>query len=68
MAGTEDFSQGWTLDGEGNWTGFQEDDTGSGTPNLIQTRTGEHANQITSISNASPAPAWVTPVYDAGGN
>ena len=26
------------------------------------------ANQITSISNASPAPAWVTPVYDAGGN
>ena len=68
MAGTEDFSQGWTLDGEGNWTGFQEDDTGSGTPNLIQTRPVNDANQITSISNASPAPAWVTPVYDAGGN
>lgn len=61
------FGQCWTLDETGNWQGFRQDDTGSGTWSLIQDRTASPVNQITEI-NASTGDQWATPVYDANGN
>ncbi len=62
LTGTEDFAQSWTLDGLGNWSNFQNDQNGDGTPDLDQTRTSNGANEITSASD------WITPVYDQAGN
>ena len=61
------FAQCWTLDPTGNWKGFQEDDTGSGIWNLIQSRTASTVNEITGITN-SVGSAWATPAYNNNGN
>jgi RHS repeat-associated protein len=66
-AGVATFGQCWTLDATGNWEGFREDDTGSGTWDLIQTRTANTVNEISDISDLV-GPSWVIPVYDASGN
>jgi RHS repeat-associated protein len=61
------FLQCWTLDATGNWKGFRQDDTGSGTWNLIQSRSANPVNEITGIVN-SAGPAWAQTSYDAAGN
>jgi RHS repeat-associated protein len=53
----DDFDQSWSLDGAGNFSGFDDDGNS-------QTRTVDAANQIQSISGGG----WVTPEYDAAGN
>jgi RHS repeat-associated protein len=65
--GSENFAQQWTLDATGNWVEFQEDDTGSGTWNLDQTRTHDTANEIASFA-ATAGPTWAQPAYDHAGN
>ena len=62
-----DFIQCWTLDATGNWKGFREDDTGSGTWDLVQSRTANTVNEITGITNSTGS-AWANPAYDANGN
>jgi RHS repeat-associated protein len=61
------FGQCWTLDATGNWKGFREDDSGSGTWDLVQSRTANTVNEITGISNTTGS-AWVIPAYDGNGN
>jgi RHS repeat-associated protein len=61
------FGQCWTLDETGNWTAFRQDDDGNGTWDLVQSRTSNPVNEITSITNTA-GPAWVKPAYDAAGN
>ena len=63
----ESFAQCWGLDATGNWQNFQEDDTGAGTWNLIQSRAANTVNEITGITN-SAGPAWAQPAYDKNGN
>ena len=65
--GSGTFSQCWTLDATGNWKGFREDDTGSGTWDLVQSRSANTANEITGISTPV-GPAWANPAYDTNGN
>jgi RHS repeat-associated protein len=66
-SGSENFAQNWTLDATGNWVQFQEDDTGSGTWSLDQTRTHDTANEIASFAE-SAGPTWSQPAYDRNGN
>jgi RHS repeat-associated protein len=66
-SGTENFAQQWTLDATGNWIQFQEDDTGSGTWSLDQTRTHDPANEIASFVETT-GPTWAQPAYDRDGN
>ncbi len=66
LSGTGTFNQCWTLDVTGNWKGFREDDTGSGIWNLVQSRSANTVNEISSISN-SVGPVWTTPVYNTVG-
>ena len=54
-ARNDNFDQSWTLDGLGNWSGFNDDGTS-------QTRTTNAANEIASTSGLA------TPTYDAAGN
>jgi RHS repeat-associated protein len=61
------FGQCWTLDNTGNWQGFRQDGSGSGTWSLQQSRVINPANEITSIVNSVGA-AWADPVYDSNGN
>lgn len=61
------FAQCWTLDSNGNWSGYREDDSGSGTWSLNQSRTANTVNEITDITELAGA-TWVTPEYDAAGN
>jgi RHS repeat-associated protein len=61
------FGQDWTLDETGNWNGFKQDNTGSGTWNLDQTRTANTVNEINSLVNET-SKAWTTPAYDKAGN
>ena len=61
------FAQCWSLDATGNWPNFQQDDTGSGVWDLLQGRSANTVNEITSFIN-SVGSAWVTPSYDAAGN
>ncbi len=61
------FTQCWTLDETGNWLGFRQDDTGTGTWSLQQTRTANLTNEITDITNSVGA-AWSIPTYDLNGN
>ena len=61
------FGQDWTLDETGNWNGFKQDSTGSGTWNLDQSRTANTVNEITSLVNET-SKAWTTPAYDKAGN
>jgi RHS repeat-associated protein len=61
------FGQCWTLDSTGNWAGFQQDSTGSGSWDLIQNRSANSVNEITSLLNSAGSP-WAAPGYDAVGN
>jgi RHS repeat-associated protein len=67
VGGTATFGQCWTLDATGNWKGFRDDDTGSGTWDLVQSRTANTVNEITNITN-SVGSAWANPAYDPNGN
>ena len=64
---SKDFAQCWTLDATGNWSGFREDDNGDGIWDLVQSRSANPVNEITSITNTVGS-AWVQPKYDAAGN
>ncbi|MFN6331093.1 MAG: RHS repeat-associated core domain-containing protein [Planctomyces sp.] len=61
------FQQQWGLDATGNWSSFKQDDDGSGSWDLVQSRSANKVNEITSISN-STGTAWNTPLYDPAGN
>ena len=61
------FAQCWSLDSTGNWTVFQQDNTGDGVWDLIQTRTTNSLNEITEINNAA-GPTWAISSYDRQGN
>jgi len=61
------FQQQWSLDYVGNWSNFKQDDDGSGTFGLEQTRTANPVNEITNIA-ATAGPTWTTPQYDRAGN
>ncbi|MBL8812600.1 MAG: hypothetical protein JNM43_20720 [Planctomycetaceae bacterium] len=61
------FQQQWGLDATGNWSSFKQDDDGSGSWDLVQSRSANKVNEITSISNSTGA-AWNTPFYDPAGN
>ncbi len=52
----DSFDQSWTLDGLGNWSGFNDDGSS-------QVRTANAANEIGSITGG-----WATPAYDPAGN
>ncbi|NLF07517.1 MAG: RHS repeat-associated core domain-containing protein, partial [Pirellulaceae bacterium] len=52
----DDYDQSWTLDGQGNFTAFDDDGDS-------QSRETNAANEIENITGG-----WVTPVYDAAGN
>ncbi len=52
----DDYDQTWTLDGQGNFTAFDDDGDS-------QSRSTNGANEIESITGG-----WVTPEYDAAGN
>ena len=64
MPTTPTFQQDWALDQVANWTGFKEDNDGSGTWNLDQSRTHNKSNEITAITGGG----WTAPTYDAAGN
>ena len=64
---TLDFQQAWQLDQVGNWTGFEQDNNGNGTNNLVQTRQHNKVNEITDITNTTGV-AWIEPSYDKAGN
>ncbi|HUY35939.1 MAG TPA: RHS repeat-associated core domain-containing protein [Pirellulales bacterium] len=64
QAGTLDFAQAWGLDATGNWANFDQDTSGAGTFDLVQTRTHSEFNEIDSISGGG----WVQPAYDLAGN
>ena len=64
---TLSFEQDWSLDQVGNWAGFDQDDNGNGTDDLVQTRTHNKANEITGISNTTGG-SWMAPAYDNAGN
>ncbi len=55
-ARADDYDQTWTLDGQGNFTAFDDD-------GASQSRSTNGANEIESITGG-----WVTPGYDAAGN
>lgn len=61
------FAEDWDLDPTGNWSGFQSDDNGDGTWDLVQNRTANPVNEITGITETT-GPSWVTPAYDPNGN
>lgn len=63
FAGSENFTQAWGLDAKGNWTTFNQADTG-GAWTLLQSRTNNTINEITAITAAG----WVQPSYDSAGN
>ena len=52
VAGTEAFEQDWTLDGLGNWSGFEEDTDADGTLDIDQTRDHNAANEIEEIDGS----------------
>jgi len=58
------FSQCWGLDETGN---FREDNDGSGSWDLNQTRTSNTVNEITDITETVGA-SWVTLIYSRAGN
>ncbi|MEM6504398.1 MAG: LamG-like jellyroll fold domain-containing protein, partial [Planctomycetota bacterium] len=65
--GTLTFSQDWSLDQVANQTALNQDSSGGGTDDLVQTRSHNRVNEITAITNTSGG-AWSTPTYDAAGN
>jgi RHS repeat-associated protein len=64
---TKAFEQQWNLDKAGNWSGFNQDNTGSGTWSLEQARVTNKGNEIVEIA-AAVGPEWETPAFDAVGN
>ena len=64
MAGTENFFQSWTPDGNGNWSTFQQGTTPSNLT-LDQTRTASPTNEIAALGT-SVGGAWAQPAYDNG--
>ena len=64
VAGTLDFAQAWGLDATGNWMNFDQDTSGAGSFDLVQTRTHSVFNEIKSINGGG----WVQPKYDLAGN
>jgi RHS repeat-associated protein len=67
QSGTLAFEQAWGLDPVGNWGGFEQDDDGDGTFDLVQQRANNKVNEITDITETA-GPSWVTPGYDLAGN
>ena len=63
LAGTTDFTQNWTLDGNGNWSQF--DESGTGVATVAQTRQTNSGNEITGYDDTSD---WAVPNYDPAGN
>ncbi|MGH7193701.1 MAG: RHS repeat-associated core domain-containing protein, partial [Candidatus Saccharimonadales bacterium] len=63
VAGTEGFTQAWGLDATGNWSTFNQADTG-GAWTLQQNRTANAVNEITGIAGGG----WIVPAYDVSGN
>ena len=61
------FKQQWSLDATGNWSGFKEDDDGSATWDLDQSRTSNKVNEITDVTETA-GPSWLTPAYNRAGN
>ncbi len=61
-------TQGWTLDGVGNWSGYRTDAGDGTTWDENQTRDPSLANEISSITAQDGTPQWLTPTYDADGN
>ncbi len=68
VSGTQDFSQGWTLDAAGNWSNFTQ--TGGGQSAIYQDRQVNGTNQIQNYNDAggSSTSNWIVPVYDGGRN
>ncbi|MGP0026218.1 MAG: RHS repeat-associated core domain-containing protein, partial [Streptosporangiaceae bacterium] len=64
LSGTQNFSQSWALDDNGNWTSLQQATT-PGNVTLAQTRTPNAVNQISHISTTTGS-AWIQPQYDGG--
>ncbi len=58
--------QEFALDQLNNWSGFNEDTNGDGTDELVQTRTHNDVNEITTIA-ASLGLNWADPTFDAAG-
>ena len=52
LSGSTDFTQGWTLDGIGNWSAFQQGRDVEH-PTLVQNRTPTAANEIHAINNTT---------------
>ena len=62
------FEQNWSLDQLGNWPGFKERDTDTGsTWDLEQVREHNAANEITDLDNTT-GPPWDELQHDAAGN
>ena len=61
------FQQQWILDATGNWGTFKQDNDGTSSWDLVQARTANKVNEITTINNTTGA-AWASPVYDLAGN
>ena len=69
FSNTVDFTQTWTLDGDGNWCKFNESSSDANpVTNFTQTRGSNAANEITSITEPLPQYQWATPEYDNAGN
>ncbi len=64
QAGTLDFAQAWGLDATGNWSDFDQDSTGAGSWDLLQTRTHNVLNELLAATGGG----WVQPGFDAAGN
>ena len=64
---TLSFQQDWSLDQVRNWTGFNQDDNGNGTSDLVQIRDHNQVNEIDSIATKISG-SWTEPSYDNAGN
>jgi RHS repeat-associated protein len=70
--------QAWTLDAQGNWSNFQQDQNSDGTLDLDQQRAANSANELDVNNNHADNPGdsigattganWLDPTYDAAGN
>jgi RHS repeat-associated protein len=63
LTGSPTFTQDWTLDSTGNWSGFSQTVQSP----LTQTRVHSTVNEITGIGE-TVGTAWHDPAYDANGN
>ena len=67
MAGTTDFTQNWTLDGNGNWANSSQTEGGT---TVSQDRQTNAINQIENYNDPSDVStsSWAVPGYDSAGN